>query len=53
VAKLTFDDGTEIGFLEDGDELVMEAWCGSEEGGADIAIGFGECRGVIFPASTS
>ena len=35
-------------FLEDGDEVVMRGRC-SREGFA--TIGFGECRGVILPAS--
>ncbi len=34
-------------FLEDGDEVIMRAWC--ERDGA-ARIGFGECRGVIQPA---
>lgn len=34
-------------FLEDGDEVVLRAWC-EREGRA--RIGFGECRGVVLPA---
>ncbi|KAG1778793.1 fumarylacetoacetase [Suillus placidus] len=33
-------------FLQDKDEVVFTAWCGSPQGG----IGFGECRGVVLPA---
>jgi fumarylacetoacetase len=31
-------------FLEEGDEIIMRAWC--ERAGA-VRIGFGECRGII------
>ena len=34
-------------FLEDGDEVIMRAYC-EREGHA--RIGFGECRGVVLPA---
>jgi fumarylacetoacetase len=34
------------GFLEDGDEVIMRAYC-EREGLA--RIGFGECRGVVIP----
>ena len=34
-------------FLEDGDEVVMRAWC---DGNGKARIGFGECRSVIVPA---
>lgn len=33
-------------FLQDRDEVVFTAWCGSPQGG----VGFGECRGVVLPA---
>jgi fumarylacetoacetase len=33
-------------FLEDGDEVIMRAWC---EKPGFRKIGFGECRGVILP----
>jgi len=36
-------------FLEDGDEVIMRGYCESE--GA-MRIGFGECRGVVLPASS-
>lgn len=35
-------------FLEDGDEIIIKGICG-EEG---AYVGFGECKGVILPAST-
>ena len=41
-------DGTERKFLQDGDEVIMRAYC-EREGFA--RIGFGECRGTILPAS--
>ncbi|KAK3674837.1 hypothetical protein LTR78_005181 [Recurvomyces mirabilis] len=34
------------GYLEDGDEIILEGWCG---GGNGVALGFGECRGRILP----
>jgi len=33
-------------FIEDGDEIIMEAWC--ERNG--VKIGWGGCRGTILPA---
>jgi fumarylacetoacetase len=36
-------------FLEDGDEVVLRGWCGGNSG---PRLGFGECRGVILPATT-
>ena len=36
-------DGETRTFLEDGDEVVMRAWC--EKDG--VKIGFGECRGTV------
>jgi fumarylacetoacetase len=35
-------------FLEDGDEIVLKAWC--ERDGA-VRIGFGECVGRVAPAA--
>lgn len=40
-------DGTERKFLQDGDEVIMRAWC---ERDGYRRIGFGECRGIIEPA---
>lgn len=33
------------GYLEDGDEVVLEGWCEDREG--RVVLGFGECRGTI------
>jgi len=35
--------GEDRRFLEDGDEVVMRAWCGD----SDRRVGFGECRGIV------
>lgn len=35
-------------FLEDGDEVVLRAWC---EGGGAVRIGFGECVGRVVSGS--
>ncbi|KAF1988010.1 fumarylacetoacetate hydrolase [Aulographum hederae CBS 113979] len=37
------------GYLEDGDEIVLEGWCEDAEG--KVVLGFGECRGKILPAN--
>ncbi len=44
---LTFANGETRTFLEDGDTVVLTAWC--EKDGA-ARIGFGECRGTVLPA---
>ncbi|KAF2814482.1 fumarylacetoacetate hydrolase [Mytilinidion resinicola] len=44
---IQFEDGASLGYLEDHDEVVLEGWCGKGED----RIGFGECRGVLLPAS--
>ena len=44
---LTLANGETRTFLEDGDTVVMRAWC--ETPGAK-RIGFGECRGTLLPA---
>lgn len=41
-------DGTTRKFLQDGDEVIMRAYC--QKTGA-ARIGFGECRGTILPAT--
>jgi fumarylacetoacetase len=38
--------GERRSFLEDGDEVVMRAWCERE---GHPRIGFGECRGTVLP----
>jgi fumarylacetoacetase len=40
-------DGTERKFLQDGDEVIMSAYCETE---GFRRIGFGECRGVVLPS---
>ena len=42
---LDLSGGLRRTFLEDGDTVMLRAWC---EG--DYRIGFGECRGTILPA---
>ena len=37
--------GYQVGYLEDGDEVVLEGWC--EDGSGRRVLGFGECRGRI------
>ena len=41
-------NGETRSFLEDGDEVILRAYC-EREGAA--RIGFGECRGVVTPAA--
>jgi fumarylacetoacetase len=41
---LQLPNGEKRTFLEDGDEVIMRAYC--EKEGA-VRIGFGECRGII------
>jgi fumarylacetoacetase len=38
------------GFLEDGDEVIMRAFC---ERSGYARIGFGECAGTVMPAPTA
>ncbi len=47
---LALPDGSERRFLEDGDEVMLRAWC--ERPGA-VRIGFGACTGTILPAMPS
>ncbi len=44
---ISLPDGTQRKFLQDGDEVIMRAWC---EGDGARRIGFGECRGVVVGA---
>ncbi|MHC4217622.1 MAG: fumarylacetoacetase [Planctomycetota bacterium] len=44
---LTLPDGTERRFLQDGDEVLISAFC---EKPNTPRIGFGACRGIIVPA---
>ncbi|MFO1336835.1 MAG: fumarylacetoacetase [Burkholderiaceae bacterium] len=47
---LTLANGEQRSFLEDGDTVVLKAFC--ERAGAR-RIGFGECRGTVLPARAS
>src|SRR6478672_9653 len=40
--------GESRSFLEDGDEIVLRAWC---EGEGAVRIGFGDCVGRVVPAA--
>jgi fumarylacetoacetase len=40
--------GESRSFLEDGDELILRAWC---EGEGAARIGFGECTGRVVAAA--
>ena len=40
-------NGEQRGFLEDGDEIILQA-CAEAVG--FVPIGFGECRAIILPA---
>eukprot|EP01096_Ripella_sp_DP13-Kostka_P001774 TRINITY_DN1219_c0_g1_i1.p1 TRINITY_DN1219_c0_g1~~TRINITY_DN1219_c0_g1_i1.p1 ORF type:complete len:454 (+),score=210.22 TRINITY_DN1219_c0_g1_i1:95-1363(+) len=42
---ITLPNGTQRRFIEDGDSVVIRAFCQ----GPDYRIGFGECRGKILP----
>ena len=44
------EGGEVLRFLEDGDEVVLEGWCGESNSKEGMKIGFGECRGRIVPA---
>lgn len=37
----------ESGYLEDGDEIILEGWC--ENGECKAVLGLAECRGRIVP----
>ena len=47
--RITLSNGETRGFLEDGDTVVLRAYC---EGAGARRIGFGECRGTVLPART-
>lgn len=44
---LTLSNGEQRTFLEDGDTVILKAWC-EREGWR--RVGFGECRGTVAPA---
>ncbi len=45
--RATLPTGEERTFLEDGDEVIMRAYCARP----GLRIGFGECRGIVQPAA--
>jgi fumarylacetoacetase len=45
---IALQGGGELGYLQDGDSVVLEAWCVDANGRK--VLGFGECRGKIVPA---
>ncbi|EME48928.1 hypothetical protein DOTSEDRAFT_19422 [Dothistroma septosporum NZE10] len=47
-ALLPQSSGTyQDGYLEDGDEIILEGWCENDKG--EVVLGLGECRGRIIP----
>ena len=42
---LEFGEGVKLGYLEDGDSIVLSAWC--EDSSGRRVLGFGECRGKL------
>lgn len=48
-APITLPNGEQRAFLEDGDTLILRAYC--EAPGA-VRIGFGQCTGTVLPATT-
>src|SRR5206468_9913617 len=46
---LQLANGETRAFLEDGDEVTLNAWC---EGEGAVRIGFGECVGRVVPSSS-
>jgi fumarylacetoacetase len=49
-APITLSNGEQRSFLEDGDTVILKAYC--ERPGAR-RIGFGECRGTVLPARSA
>ena len=45
---ITLDGGEQRAFLHDGDAVILRGWC---EKPGSARIGFGECRGMVLPAS--
>ena len=49
--RFSLEGGETRTFLEDGDEIVMRAWCeGAKADGGAVRIGFGECSGRVVAA---
>jgi len=47
---IELDHGEKRSFLEDGDTVILRAYCQTEDA---VRIGFGECRNTILPAISS
>ncbi|MEE2983736.1 MAG: fumarylacetoacetase [Pseudomonadota bacterium] len=47
--SITLDNGETRTFLEDGDTVILRAWC---EAASAVRIGFGEARGTVLPAES-
>jgi len=45
---IQLSNGESRSFLEDGDEVILKAWCGGDNG---VRIGFGECVGRVVPSA--
>jgi fumarylacetoacetase len=45
---ITLEDGSQMKYLNDEDEVILEAWC--EDRSGNLILGFGECRGKLLPA---
>lgn len=45
---IILDNGEQRTFLEDGDSIILRAWCDNE---SSVRIGFGEAQGFILPAN--
>jgi fumarylacetoacetase len=43
---ITLDDGSTRTFLDDGDTVTIDGWCGD----GDAAVGFGSVAGTVLPA---
>jgi len=48
--RIALPSGETRAFLEDGDEVIMRAFC---ERAGYVRIGFGECTGMVVPARTA
>jgi fumarylacetoacetase len=46
IEPVTLPNGEERRFLEDGDEVILRAYCQKD----DLRIGFGDCAGTVLPA---
>jgi fumarylacetoacetase len=46
---LQLENGESRSFLEDGDEVILKAWC---QGDGGLRVGFGECVGRVVPSTS-